>query len=132
MKAFERTFFVSVSAAPDYKKGWPSGFLEGGAKCLEEWGFSYTFSKSAMALLVVSFAATTLDSAVRIQRVLLNEFGDYCIASSPMTYYIGLILQNKVFSALFAIVPAVWLANSTIVFYRGSNLKDLFNLLAVF
>eukprot|EP00494_Astrolonche_serrata_P029324 UN29591 len=96
-------------------------FMDGGGNCLQEWGFSATFSESAMALLVVSFAATTLDSAVRIQRVLLTEFGAYLrsIETSPQVDVVmanvAWGLENKIIAGLIAIVPAVWLANSKTV-----------------
>jgi carbon starvation protein len=54
-----------------------------------------------MAVLVISFAATTLDTATRIQRFILNEFGKATKVK---------ILSNRYIATLIAIVPAVLMA----------------------
>jgi carbon starvation protein len=53
-----------------------SAFVEGGATFLEALGFAPEFAASVLAVLVVSFAATTLDSATRIQRYVVTELGE--------------------------------------------------------
>lgn len=50
-----------------------SAFVEGGANFLTSIGFSYEMAAGILAVLVVSFAATTLDSATRIQRYVVSE-----------------------------------------------------------
>ena len=54
-----------------------------------------------MAVLVISFAATTLDTATRIQRFILNEFGKATKVK---------ILSNRYIATLIAIIPAVLMA----------------------
>ena len=58
-------------------------------------------ANTLMAVLVISFAATTLDTATRIQRFILNEFG-LTIRFKP--------LSNRYIATAIAIVPAILLA----------------------
>ena len=51
-----------------------------------------------MAVLIISFAATTLDTATRIQRFIITEIGA-AIKFSP--------LQNKYIATFCAVVPAI-------------------------
>lgn len=48
-------------------------FVIGGANLLESIGISHIYAKSLIAVFIVSFAGTTLDSATRIQRFSLQE-----------------------------------------------------------
>ncbi|MFW6034624.1 MAG: carbon starvation protein A [Halothermotrichaceae bacterium] len=48
-------------------------FVEGGTSFLTSLGFSHDLGAAILAVLVVSFAATTLDSATRIQRYVVSE-----------------------------------------------------------
>ncbi len=50
-------------------------FIEGGANLLGAVGLPITFAISVMAVLVASFAATTLDTATRLQRYIISELG---------------------------------------------------------
>ena len=54
-----------------------------------------------MAVFVISFAATTLDTATRIQRFILCEFGKATNVK---------FLVNKYIATLIAIIPALFLA----------------------
>jgi carbon starvation protein len=54
-----------------------------------------------MAVLVISFAATTLDTATRIQRFIQKEFG-LAMKIKPLT--------NRYVATVIAIVPAILLA----------------------
>lgn len=51
------------------------GFIEGGANLLRVLGIPVTFGISLMAVLVACFAATTLDTATRLQRYVVSELG---------------------------------------------------------
>ncbi|MFQ5900722.1 MAG: carbon starvation protein A [Thermodesulfobacteriota bacterium] len=51
-------------------------FVEGGASFLSALGFSHTLGAAIVAVLVISFAATTLDSATRIQRYVVAELAE--------------------------------------------------------
>ncbi len=53
-----------------------SAFVEGGASFLEALAFPPEFAACVLAVLVVSFAATTLDSATRIQRYVVSELAE--------------------------------------------------------
>jgi carbon starvation protein len=48
-------------------------FITGGANLFASYGIPLTFGKSMIAVFIVSFANTTLDSAARIQRLSLQE-----------------------------------------------------------
>lgn len=66
------------------KGGWSShlladkiaGFVEGGANFLSTLGLSIKLAIALIAVLVASFAATTLDTATRLQRYVITELGD--------------------------------------------------------
>ncbi len=49
------------------------GFIEGGANLLANVGLPVTFGIGVMAVLVACFAATTLDTATRLQRYVITE-----------------------------------------------------------
>ena len=50
--------------------------VEGGANLLYALGIPLDFAKTVIATLIVLFAATTMDTSVRIQRYILNELGE--------------------------------------------------------
>ncbi|WP_127017514.1 carbon starvation CstA family protein [Anoxybacter fermentans] len=50
-----------------------SAFVNGGAPFLNSYGIPLDLSKAIIAVVVISFTATTLDSATRIQRYVLTE-----------------------------------------------------------
>jgi carbon starvation protein len=78
-----------------------SAFVLGGGALLKSIGLSESLANTLMAVLVISFAATTLDTATRIQRFILNEFGKATKVK---------ILSNRYIATLIAIVPAVLMA----------------------
>ncbi|MHC5108692.1 MAG: carbon starvation CstA family protein [Planctomycetota bacterium] len=51
------------------------GFIEGGANMMGAVGIPITMGIGIMAVLVASFAATTLDTATRLQRYVVTELG---------------------------------------------------------
>jgi len=53
-----------------------SAFVLGGGAFLESLGLGTTLARTIMAVLVISFAATTLDTATRIQRLIVAELGE--------------------------------------------------------
>ena len=77
-----------------------TAFVLGGGALIESLGIPSNLAKTIMAVLVISFAATTLDTATRIQRFILMEIGD--------TIRIEL-LKNRYVATLFAVVPALGL-----------------------
>jgi len=50
-------------------------FIEGGANMLRGAGIPITMAMGIMAVLIASFAATTLDTATRLQRYVIGELG---------------------------------------------------------
>ena len=78
-----------------------SAFVLGGGAFLEALGLSTPIARTLMAVLVVSFAATTLDTATRIQRFILHEMGD-ALDFAP--------LRNRYLATTIAVVPAAFLA----------------------
>tara|TARA_X000001036_G_scaffold159549_1_gene151362 strand:- start:2096 stop:3748 length:1653 start_codon:yes stop_codon:yes gene_type:complete len=82
------------------KSGALSVFIEGSAGLLKQIGFSETIAITLIVVLVVSFAATTLDSATRIQRYIIVEFGS---ATQIKPF------QNKYIATLISIIPAYFI-----------------------
>lgn len=77
-----------------------AAFVLGGGALIESIGISSVLARTLMAVLVISFAATTLDTATRIQRFILAELGD----ALDMT-----ILKNRIVATFAAIIPAMLL-----------------------
>ena len=77
-----------------------TAFVLGGGALIESLGIPPALSKTIMAVLVISFAATTLDTATRIQRFILMEIGQVINFS---------ILKNRYTATIVAIVPALLL-----------------------
>ena len=70
-------------------------FIEGGANFLTTIGLPIKFAIGIMAVLVASFAATTLDTATRLQRYVVQELGT--------TLHIPL-LPNRYVATAFAVI----------------------------
>ena len=75
-----------------------TAFVLGGGALLEQLGLQADLAKTLMAVLIISFAATTLDTATRIQRFIITEIGA-AIKFAP--------LQNKYIATFCAVVPAI-------------------------
>ena len=78
-----------------------AAFVLGGGALIQTLGIPTIVANTLMAVLVISFAATTLDTATRIQRFILNEFG---IATGVRA------LSNRYVATIVAIIPAILLA----------------------
>ena len=74
-------------------------FVAGTANLLENAfsGISHDVAKTIVAVIVISFAATTLDTACRIQR--------FCLAELGKAWRIGLLSNRYVASAIAAFTP---------------------------
>ena len=83
-----------------------AAFVLGGGALIQSLGIPAQMANTLMAVLVISFAATTLDTATRIQRFILNEFG---VATQIKS------LTNRYFATAIAVVPAIFLAFWNIV-----------------
>ena len=54
-----------------------SAFITGGANLIQQgWGLPVDFSSTILATMVVLFAGTTMDSGVRLQRYIIQEWGE--------------------------------------------------------
>ena len=77
-----------------------TAFVLGGGALIESLGVPSELAKTITAVLVISFAATTLDTATRVQRFILTEVG---ISLNNK------VLKNRYFATLVAILPALFL-----------------------
>ena len=79
-----------------------TGFIEGGARLISTgWGLPLAFSQTMLAVMVVLFAATTMDAGLRLQRYIVQEWGNiYDIKP----------LKNSYVSTLLAIAACLALA----------------------
>ncbi len=81
--------------------GGVSNFVYGASTFLEALKLPADFSNTLISVFVISFAVTSLDTATRIQRLVLGELG---------TAYKIRPLKNRYFAGLLAVVPALLLA----------------------
>ncbi|MGE0625613.1 MAG: carbon starvation protein A [Pseudomonadales bacterium] len=77
-------------------------FITGGAQLIEGgWGIPAGVAQTLLATMVVLFAGTTMDSGVRLQRYIIEEWGEI--------YGIG-VLKNGVLATLLAVGACLLLA----------------------
>ncbi len=72
-------------------------FVLGGGALLEKLGLSVELARTLISVLIISFAATTLDTATRIQRMIITELGN----ATNITP-----LKNKIGATILGIIPA--------------------------
>lgn len=103
--------FASVAEWESHYSSWSSAqglgakvgaFVEGGANFISFIGFSHEAGAAIVAVLVVSFCATTLDSSTRIQRYVIEELAR-SFKVKPLTTKHG--------ATAFAVVTAFMLAS---------------------
>ena len=82
----------------------------GGGALLEQFRLPTALAKTLMAVLIISFAATTLDTATRIQRFIISEIGT-AIKFPPF--------QNKYIATVCTLVPAITLTMWSIPYEDG-------------
>ncbi len=85
-------------------------FVVGSANFLEGIGIERTMAKAIMGVLVASFAGTTLDTATRLQRYVVQELGRAVSESVPALAPAVRPLRNAHGATLFAVVTAFGLA----------------------
>ncbi len=78
-----------------------ANFVIGSSSFLKALSIPELFGTTLISVIVISFAATSLDTATRIQRLILGELG---------TAYKIEPLKNRYVGALLAVVPALLLA----------------------
>jgi carbon starvation protein len=76
---------VALAATPEvwhqiYEKYGSAGagtFIQGGAQLIQNgWGIPFNITQTLLATMVVLFAGTTMDSGVRLQRYIIQEWGE--------------------------------------------------------
>ena len=72
-------------------------FVLGGGALLEKLGLSVELARTLISVLIISFAATTLDTATRIQRMIITELGN-ATNIAP--------LKNKIGATILGVIPA--------------------------
>lgn len=78
-----------------FSKGGASAFITGGGNLLSTaWGLPVVFANTLLATMVVLFASTTMDAGVRLQRYIIQEWGQI---------YNIKILDNNVVATLVAV-----------------------------
>jgi len=82
-------------------KGGITNFVHGASTFLDALNIPTLFGDTLISVIVISFAATSLDTATRVQRLILGELG---------TAYDIKPLKNRYVGALLAVVPALLLA----------------------
>lgn len=82
--------------------GSTGAFIQGGSNLVNQaWGIPVAFSSTLLAVMVVLFAGTTMDSGVRLQRYIIQEWGDI---------YNIKWLKNSLAATLTAVGLCLWLA----------------------
>jgi carbon starvation protein len=77
-------------------------FIQGGAQLIQNgWGIPFSITETLLATMVVLFAGTTMDSGVRLQRYIIQEWGE--IYNIPL-------LNNGVLATLVAVTCCLLLA----------------------
>lgn len=101
---------VALAATPEiwhkiYEQYGTAGagtFIQGGAQMITNgWGLPFGISQTLLATMVVLFAGTTMDSGVRLQRYIIQEWGD--IYNIPL-------FKNGVLATLVAVTCCLLLA----------------------
>ena len=101
---------VALAATPElwheiydqYGTAGAGTFIQGGAQMITNgWGLPFGIAQTLLATMVVLFAGTTMDSGVRLQRYIIQEWGD--IYNIP-------IMKKGVLATLFAVTCCLLLA----------------------
>ena len=86
----------------EFGAGGASAFISSGAKLLAEgWGLPTVITETLLATMLVLFAGTTMDSGVRLQRYIIQEWGD--IYRIP-------VLKKRVIATLIAVAACLLIA----------------------
>ena len=93
-----------------------TAFVLGGGALLESLGISPELAKTLMAVLVIAFAATTLDTATRIQRFIITELGIVLRFK---------LLTNRYAATIAAILPAILLVFLNVSLPNSTEAKQV-------
>lgn len=81
-----------------------NAFVTGAGHFISGWGLPNQIGETLMAVLIISFAATSLDTACRIQRYIIGEVGE--------AFQIP-VLKNRYLSSFIAVISAFMLMLSS-------------------
>jgi len=98
-------------------------FVLGGSAFLQGLGISAILAQTLMAVLVISFASTTLDTATRIERFIIAEIGDAMKIKA---------LTNPYVATMIAVLPAIMLATLRVADKHGEVREAAWSLWPVF
>lgn len=93
--------FATRSAWNDHYASWTAAgglgakvgaFVEGGTRFISGLGISETFAEAIVGVIIVSFAMTTIDTAVRLQRYIIGELGEDYRLSFLKNRYVGSVI----------------------------------------
>jgi carbon starvation protein len=85
------------------KKSAIPAVVEGGANLISTLGMGLDLAKTLIATLIVLFAATTMDTSVRIQRYILNELGQiYSLNPLKNTWFASLVAVGSSMALVLA------------------------------
>lgn len=108
--------FFGTEAFTHYYSSWAAvsglgakinAFVQGGANLIESYGIPKNITVTIMGVFLVSFAATTLDTATRLQRYIIGELAIACKVPA---------LANRHPATMIAVLTAFILS-----FYNGSG-----------
>ena len=86
----------------EFGAGGAGAFISSGAKLLAEgWGLPAVITETLLATMLVLFAGTTMDSGVRLQRYIIQEWGD--IYGIP-------VLKKRVVATVIAVTACLLIA----------------------
>lgn len=81
-----------------------NAFVNGSASFISGWGISEEVGQTLMAVLIISFAATSLDTACRIQRYIISEVGEGLEVDALKNPYLSSFIA--VFSAFLLMISS--------------------------
>jgi carbon starvation protein len=85
-------------------------FVVGAANFLEAAGINHTFATAVMGVMVASFAGTTLDTATRLQRYVIQELSKASESAAPALKPLTTVTGTAHGATLFAVVTAFAMA----------------------
>lgn len=87
-----------------------TGFIDGGAILISTgWGIPIAFAETMLAVMVVLFAGTTMDAGLRLQRYIIQEWGNiYNIKALKNNYISTLIAIGACLTLAFGVSNGVY------------------------
>ncbi|MFN7141847.1 MAG: carbon starvation CstA family protein, partial [Limisphaerales bacterium] len=109
----QEAWAAKYASWPAVSKGAISAFVDGSANFLKAFGMKPEMAVALMGVLVASFAGTTMDTACRLQRYVVQELAETLhprTATAVRCFNPIDLLKNKHCATIFAILIAAFLA----------------------